>query len=548
MIQNPVLPGFNPDPSMLRVGDDYYIATSSFEWFPGVPLYHSRDLVNWRLVRNLLETKESLDLTGVLPSKGIWAPGLSYCEEEKRFYLVYSIVHTQNKWMFDVDNFLIWTLTEDVEGEWSKPLYLNSSGFDPYLFNDDDGRKWLVNKDRDFRPANIDERPIVIQEFDSKKGELIGTPVNISMGFTERSFTEGANIYKKDGWYYLFLSEGGTGYAHGITMGRSRSVTGPYEACPHNPIITSAPGEIKATEKEPFMLHKYYNPATKIQKSGHGSLVETQDGKWYMSHLCGRPVMPQLRCVLGRETSIQEVEWTEDGWLRMANNAPYALDEVPAPSLPSHPFPPVPTRHDFENGVLPAEFCTVRNEILPSWADLMPGKKGLKMRGRETLTSTFDISLLARRLTSFKTQSTTLLRFDPSHYHHMAGIACYYDMASHYYAFKTYDEKKDCAILSVYGYFEGQMREYNVAVEVPMEAPVYLRAKTDSADLQFFYSLDDKTYEPLGPVLDVTELSDEAVSPGLFTGAFVGMFVQDTHTKKKWAQFDYFEYLTEENM
>ncbi|MFA9380370.1 MAG: family 43 glycosylhydrolase, partial [Acetanaerobacterium sp.] len=180
MIQNPILPGFNPDPSIIRTGEDYYLVTSSFEWFPGVPLYHSRDLDHWELVDYLLKTKEYLDLTGAKPSRGVWAPGLSYCAQEKRFYLIYSNVHNQNKWMFDVDNYMIWT--DDIRGEWSKPAYLNSSGFDPSLFHDDDGRKWLINKDRDFRPVNVDHRAIVIQELDAKEMKLIGTPVVISRG------------------------------------------------------------------------------------------------------------------------------------------------------------------------------------------------------------------------------------------------------------------------------------------------------------------------------------------------------------------------------
>ena len=176
LIQNPILPGFNPDPSIVRAGDDYYIVVSSFEWFPGIPIYHSRDLVHWRLLGHALKSREYLDLTGEEPSKGVWAPALSYNEAEKRFYLVYSNVYCQNSWFFDVDNFIIWT--DDIEkGEWSKPVYLNSSGFDPSLFHDDDGKKWLINKDRDFRPDKAANRSIVIQELDPENYTLKGQPV-----------------------------------------------------------------------------------------------------------------------------------------------------------------------------------------------------------------------------------------------------------------------------------------------------------------------------------------------------------------------------------
>ena len=544
MIQNPILPGFNPDPSLVRAGDDFYIATSSFEWFPGIPLYHSKDLVHWRLVRNLLPTKEYLDLTGVSASKGVWAPGLSYCEKEKRFYLIYSNVYSSNTWMFDVDNFMIWT--DDIEGEWSKPVYLNSSGFDPYLFCDDDSKKWLVNKDRDFRTENISHRGIVIQEFDTEKAKLLGDPVVISYGMSERSFAEGANIYKRDGWYYLFLSEGGTGYGHCITVGRSRSVTGPYESSPYNPVITSAAEDFAANEEMHFMMTDRYNPAMVLQKSGHGSLIETPGGEWYMSHLCGRPVMPQLRCVLGRETSIQKMEWLSDGWLKMADGSNLAKDQVPAPDLPSHPFPAEPTRIDFKSDTLPACFCTARNEIKPEWADVSAQKEGLRLRGRNTLTSNFAVSLIARRLTAFKARFNTLVRFEPELYHHLAGITCYYDNQSHYFAYKTCDEKTNEAFLSIYGFLCGEMHDYQIRIEVPRSAPVYLTAEINHAELQFTYSLDGATYLPFGPVLDMTALSDEAGSAGIFTGTFVGVAVQDTHTKKNWAQFDYIEYMTEE--
>ena len=543
MIQNPILPGFHPDPSMIRVNDDYYIVTSSFEWFPGIPLYHSRDLVHWKLVRNLLNTKEYLDLTGVSPSKGVWAPGLSYCREEERFYLVYSNVHTKNNWMFDVDNYLIWT--DDLLGEWSKPLYLNSSGFDPYLFHDGDGRKWLLNKDRDFRPDNMDSRTIVIQEFSADQGALVGTPVSISSGMTGRGFVEGPVLYKKDAWYYLFLAEGGTGYGHCVTMGRSRSVTGPYEPCPHNPVLTSSPGDFTASEERPFMQPELYNPSLALQKAGHGTLVQTQDGRWYMAHLCGRPVLPQMRCVLGRETAIQQMQWTPDGWLRVADGTSLPKDRAPAPDLPLHPFPDEAPRCDFSGGVLPPQFCTVRNEILPDWVQLSAGDAGLRLRGRESTASNFALSLIARRLTAFRAKICTLLRFEPESYHHLAGITCYYDSSSHYCAYKTYDDRLQSACLTLYGFVNGRMISYDVSIAIPADAPVYLRADIDLSVLRFFYSLDGKAHIPLGPELDMTVLSDEAGSDGIFTGTFVGMFAQDTRNKSKWAGFDFFEYLPE---
>lgn len=540
MIKNPILPGANGDPSIIRDGDDYYLVTSTFEWFPGIPLYHSRDLQNWELVDYLLKTKEYLDLTGIKPSLGVWAPGLSFNPTEHRFYLMYSNVHSRNKLYFDVDNFLIWT--DNIRGEWSKPIYINSSGFDPSLFHDDDGRTWIVNKDRDFRPQNVDKRSIVIQEFDFDQNKLIGKPVIISKGATERRFVEGPHVYKHDGFYYLIAAEGGTGYGHCVTQMRSTKVTGPYENSPYNPFLTSNPNNIVGTEQVPFMMPEHYNPDVILQKAGHGSLVQTQTGEWYMAHLCGRPIMPQKRCILGRETAIQKMEWTAEGWLRMADGSNVAKIETQAPNLPEYPMPETELFSDFNDGEISLHFNTPRNEITSLWADAQSRKGYLRLRGQESLTSNYFVSLLARRLTTFKARVTTLLEFSPEHYRHMAGLACYYDTESHYAVFKTYDEVQDADIVSIYGFINSSLVETNASAPVPRGAKVWLRAEIDHADLQFSYSLDGQGFSNLGQVLDMSALSDEASNCGTFTGAFIGMFAQDTHTKSTWADFDWFNY------
>lgn len=541
MIQNPILPGFHPDPAIIRVGDDYYLATSSFEWFPGVPIYHSRDLVNWELATYALKSKKYLDLTGERASRGVWAPCLSYDEHQKRFYLVYSNVHCQNPWLFDVDNFLIWT--EDILGEWSDPVYLNSSGFDPSFFHDDDGSIWMLNKDRDFRPENLNNRSIIIQQFDMDNYKLLGNPTVISRGFTKRSYVEGAHMFKKDGWYYLITAEGGTGYGHGVVLARSRSVTGPFEPSPVNPILTSNGDDFESREgKDTFMMPDRYNPAAELQKAGHGSLVQTQNGEWYMAHLCGRPVMPEQRCILGRETGIQKMEWTDDGWLRMADGSNIAKGQAPAPALPAHPFPPIPAQRDFDGGKLDPEFNTTRNEITPDWADLASQKGYLKLRGRDSLTSPYDVSLIARRLQHFNAEVSTLLEFSPTHYHHLAGLTCFYDTESHFCAYKTYDDVNNQEVLGTYAFIGSQMLHMEATTPVPAGAPVWLKATIATHTLQFSYSLDGKTFQPLGKEEDITVLSDEASKNGVFTGTFVGMFAQDTHTKSNWAAFDCFRY------
>ena len=178
MIRNPILPGFNPDPSICRVGEDYYIATSTFEWYPGVQIHHSRDLANWRLVRRPLDRASLLDMRGEPDSCGVWAPCLSHADG--RFWLVYTDVKRFEGSFKDAHNYI--TTAPAIEGPWSDPIYVNSSGFDPSLFHDDDGRKWFLNMIWDHRPgarANLRNPAfagILLQEWDAASGKLIGSP------------------------------------------------------------------------------------------------------------------------------------------------------------------------------------------------------------------------------------------------------------------------------------------------------------------------------------------------------------------------------------
>src|SRR5690606_34497577 len=229
--KNPILPGFHPDPSILRVEDDYYIAVSTFEWYPGVQIYHSKDLINWRLIGQPLTRSSQLNLIGNIDSGGVWAPCLSY--SDGLFYLVYTDVKTRIGAFKDCHNYLV--TSESIEGPWSEPIYLNSSGFDPSFFHDDDGRKWLVNMIWDFRKGHNSFAGIALQEYSPEEKKLVGPIRNIFTG-SELGFTEAPHLYKRNGYYYLMTAEGGTWYTHAVTVARAKSLFGPYEIDPTNPI------------------------------------------------------------------------------------------------------------------------------------------------------------------------------------------------------------------------------------------------------------------------------------------------------------------------
>lgn len=235
LIHNPILRGFHPDPSICRAGDDYYIATSTFEWFPGVRIHHSRDLVNWRPLTYALTRNSQLNMEGDPDSGGIWAPCLTY--DNGLFYLIYTDVKSRQGAFKDTPNYLV--TAENIEGPWSEPVYLNSSGFDPSLFHDEDGRKWLVNMLWDHRTGRNSFAGIVLQEYSAEEQRLVGPVTNIYKG-TELALTEGPHLYRKDGWYYLITAEGGTQYDHAVTVARAKQIEGPYETAPVNPLLTSA--------------------------------------------------------------------------------------------------------------------------------------------------------------------------------------------------------------------------------------------------------------------------------------------------------------------
>jgi len=536
MIQNPVIPGFNPDPSFVRVGDDYYIVNSTFEWFPGVQIHHSRDLVNWRLIGHALTRRSQLDLRGIVGSGGVWAPSLSH--HDSQFWLVYTNIRYWGKGQPFKDIGIYLTTAKDILGPWSEPVVLNSIGFDPSLFHDDDGRKWLVNMVWDFRKGRYRFAGIVVQEYDHAARKLVGPMRKVLE--KQNILTEGPNIYKHDGWYYLMLAEGGTGWNHGISMARSRSITGPYELDPQASVLTARD-----------------NASLALQKAGHGELVETPAGEWYLAHLASRPLRlaPEVSphkfpdgertgwcCVLGRETCIQKVEWSADGWLRLSSDGTDPQVEVPAPAeLPETPWPTVPERDEFDAPRLDVHWSSLRDPVDDSWLSLTERSGWLRLRGRDSLFSLFHQSLLAKRLTSFRCIVETCVEFEPDHFTQMAGLICYYDTRQHYYLRITHDETHG-KVLGIVLTDDGAYDELlNSQVPIGGWKRTFLRAEIDREHLQFSASPDGAAWQSIGPSLDMAKLSDDYGSTLRFTGTMIGLCAQDVGGTFKHADFDYFE-------
>ncbi len=531
MIRNPILPGFNPDPSIIRVGADYYIATSTFEWFPGVQIHHSRDLVHWRLLSRPLNRPAQLNMLGAPDSCGVWAPCLTHADG--LFYLIYTDVKRYGRTtvggasgasLRDFHNYLV--TCDRIDGEWSDPVYLNSSGFDPSLFHDDDGRKYLLNMLWDHRPGRNRFAGIVAQEYCPKAHTLIGERRLIFKG-TPLGLTEAPHLYKRDGWYYLLTAEGGTGWNHAVTMARSRHLTGPYELHPDTYILTSRT-----------------RPDAPLQRAGHADLVETADGDTYAVYLCGRPLPNRGRCILGRETAIQRMVWGDDGWLRTVDGQGLPSLTTPSPGLPSHPFPAPPARTAFDGPALPVEFQWLRSPDPEELFSLTARLGWLRLFGRETIGGLYRQALVARRLQSFCTSISTHMDFEPGHFQQAAGLVCYYGGTKFHYLHVSHEDGvgKHLRVMSALP-DSTQADAFTDPIALP-PGPITLRAEIDYERLRFAYRLEGGVWVWLPQIFDASILSDEATSPGApnFTGAFVGMACQDMAGTVHPADFNWFEY------
>lgn len=525
---NPILRGFNPDPSTVRVGADYYVATSTFEWFPGVQIHHSRDLVDWQLIARPLCRPGQIDLRGDPDSCGVWAPDLSYAQG--RFHLIFTDVKRYGRTTVDGakgaslrDFHNHWVSCDRIDGDWSDAVRLNSSGFDPALFHDDDGTSWLLNMLWDHRPGRRRFAGIVVQQIDLAGGRLFGERRVIFEG-TALGFTEGPHLYKRDGWYHLLVAEGGTERNHAVVMARSRQLFGPYEVHPNGPVLTARG-----------------RPELGLQRTGHGDLVETPAGEPWMVYLCGRPEPASDRCILGRETAIQPMRWGADGWLRTVAGDGVPLVEVPGAVA----LAPLDERYDFAEGALPDCLQWLRSPYPERLFSLSDRPGYLRLYGRETIGSLFEQALVARRQQAFAYRAETTLDYRPQHFQQAAGLVCYYNSSKFHYLHVTADDAggRVLQVLSMLPLGEGISV---VTDSVPLaDGPVGLCASVDGAELRFGWRVGEGAWQWLPQTFDMSLLSDEATLPGLpnFTGTFVGMACQDMSGAGLPADFAYFAYV-----
>jgi xylan 1,4-beta-xylosidase len=504
MLENPVIRGFNPDPSFVRVGMDYYIATSTFEWYPGVQIHHSRDLVNWTLVSRPLRRASQLDMRGNPDSCGIWAPCLSHADG--KFWLVYTDVKRLDGAFKDAHNYIV--TCDTIDGDWSDPTYVNSSGFDPSLFHDTDGRKYFLNMRWNHRGKGTGRNPahdafdgIELQEWHPERG-LLGEVTTIYTG-TDLGLTEAPHLFRRNGWYYLTTAEGGTGYDHAVTLARSRDIRGPYETHPAKHLITAR-----------------LAPDNPIQRMGHGQYVEGHDGRHWHSFLCGRPQQGPngLFCATGRETGLAEVVWRDDWlWLKDGGQVPPATIDLPAPRAPR-----APVVHDFTGPTLPPEFQWLRSPY-PERLFTLTGS-ALRLTGRESLGSWFEQCLVARRQEEPFYRAEAEFLAEPQNWQQAAGLITYYNRHKFHAALITREAgDRVVTLVSCLGDWPGEALTFHGRFPLP-DGKATLGVKVDRAHQRF--SVNGET---VGPVLDAWIVSDEGGrgEHASFTGAFVGVVAHD---------------------
>ncbi len=478
--QNPVIPGFYPDPSICRVGEDYYLANSTFEFFPGVVISHSRDLVHWRQIGHCISRNSQLKLAeGHMNNTGIFAPTIRY--HEGIFYMVVTNVAEGG------GNFYMWT--KDPAGEWSDPVFLNTPGIDPSFFFDDDGKAYYTG---------TGSPEIYLREIDFEKGELVGETVKLWAG-TGGAYPEGPHIYKKNGWYYLLISEGGTERCHMLTMARSRNLKGPYEPCPDNPVMTNRSLRLA------------------LESVGHADLVEDPRGNWWAVCLGTRPFGYPPKHNLGRETMLVPVDWSGD-WPVFGDHG-RVLEEFETDLLPKSAEIPDDSQNSYHDDFTSEKMDPGWNYIYnPDWSLYERSAKGLCLHGNEkSLKDASVIAWIGRRQQHHVSVTKVTLEFPCAQDGEEAGLTVFMNNRHHYEAaIVCRGGKRKLIFRRQIGSLEKTECELDCG-----EAQVTLRLESDLDVYRFSCQKKDGSWESLGEG-EVQYLTTEV--GGHFTGNYIALY------------------------
>ena len=480
--KNPVIPGFYPDPSVCRVNEDYYLVTSSFEYFPGVPIFHSKDLVNWQQIGHCLTRESQIPLHGVEASGGIWAPTIRY--HDGTFYMITTNLNGKG-------NFFV-TAT-DPAGDWSEPVWLAGGGIDPSLAFIDGTVYYTVS-----HPDSDGDWGIAQAKIDIKTGEFLTELKHIWYGSGGKS-PEAPHLYKIDDFFYLMIAEGGTFFTHMVTIARSSSPWGPFESCSRNPILTNI-----------------HSRDLSVHGVGHGDLVEDHLGNWWMIHH-GFQIAQKYMSHIGRETFLSPVKWEDDGW-PVVNDGKCVTRESTASLLPSVPVQEEIYSEAFTEGKLPLHWNYLRNPNLENYEFSRDGHlilwgSHLEIHDKESPT------LLARRQRYYECTIRATFEFDPTNENEEAGLIIFITGEFYYKVVKKILNDKYVIVLEKRA---DDFHQIVATIEISNE-PISITVRANRLTYDFYYSLGYCLNEiPIGSA-STRFLANEVVGRG-FTGAYVGMY------------------------
>ncbi len=520
---NPILPGFHPDPSICRVGQDYYLVTSTFEYFPGLPIYHSRDLVHWRQIGHVLDRPSQLPLDGVRPSGGLYAPTIRH--HEGTYYVINTLIDghiPDERGRIQGGNFIV--TSKNPAGPWSEPYWLNDApGIDPSLFFDDDGKVWYVGNRHHHEGFYLDHCEIWLQELDLNLMQLVGEKTILWDGALKNArWAEAPHLYKIAGMYYLMIAEGGTFHDHAVTIARSQNIKGPYEGNYRNPILTN----------------RHLGLEHPIVGTGHADLVETDRGEWWMVLLAERPYGGYYYN-LGRETFLVPVIW-EDGWPVCSPGSGRVDFQYPAPNLPECRWPTLPACDHFESPGLALCWNLLRTprEEIYSLSE-RPGFLRIKLRP-QTLMEMVNPGFLGRRQEYIDFSARTAMEFEPQSEFECAGMVLLQNNEFHFRLVKTLQDSQSSSKCVV------RLIERRGGVDTILKeaatAPgrVYLKVEAYGQEISFYFAEQAEDWKLLAERVDSRLLSTPVA--GGFVGAYLGMYASSNgKPSANQADFDWFE-------
>ena len=525
---NPILAGFYPDPSICKAGDDYYLVTSTFTYYPGLPVFHSKDLVNWKLISHVLNKPELFPVEGSGVSRGLFAPSIRY--NNGLFYVTCTLVDKGG-------NFI--SIANNPAGPWSDPVWIPEvNGIDPSPFFDDNGRAYIIYNSipPDDKPLYSGHRTIRMYELDVKTLKVIGSEMLLVNGGTDLSknpvWIEAPHIFKKDGFYYLICAEGGTGYQHSEVVFRSKSVAGPYEPFNKNPILTQR--------------HLDPNRQNPITTTGHADFVEGKAGEWWAVFLGCRPYADKDYYNIGRETFLAPVKWI-DGWPVINPDFEQVQYEYQQP-LPiskngglkqSGNFA---IRDDFDLDKLPIEWMFLRAPK-EDWYSLKQKTGALSLKVRpETCSEKVNPSFIARRQQHIASTATVSIQFQARYEKEKAGLVIFQSENNFYFLCQSVSTGKKMVEL-----FQAPVKGDSIMVLI---ASAQLRQKSESIVLKiesneqgysFFYGESERDWKLLKDNLDPKFLSTKVA--GGFVGSVYAMYATSQgEPSTNTAHFNWFNY------